>query len=396
MSSPNHPTFDIDDDFSSNSPNYTSASPDYSPASLGNTPSKSLNNSYGLVLIASRNLSFFHDDPYMKVMYAYDSIIPPQVPIPPPNIAAIRQLVADSVTAALEAQAANMTNTENTNRNTKPRETLVPRKCPYNEFMSCQPFYFNGTKGAVGLIRWFERIESVFSRSNCTEDCKVKFATGTLTENALSWWNSYAKPIGLEQVNKITWTELKRLLTNKYCPRTEVKKMKDEFYKLVMKGNDLKTYIRRLKELAVLCLNMVPNTKKLMEVFIRGLPESIEGTVAASKPQTLEEAINIAQRLLNQVLKHVAIQGTNDHKRRFDDRKNTTNNVNNNYPIIMTTITTPKITTKTIKTITTTSRIEDKKLSGLILPPQLRTKGTLKTKGTLETFLCVQDAPCIT
>ncbi|GKC01975.1 hypothetical protein Tco_0993585, partial [Tanacetum coccineum] len=77
-----------------------------------------------------------------------------------------------------------------------PRDnTLIAIKCTYKEFMSCQPFYFNGTEGAVGLIRWFERTESVFSRSNCTEDCKVKFATGTLTEDALSWWNSYAKPI---------------------------------------------------------------------------------------------------------------------------------------------------------------------------------------------------------
>ncbi|GKC93955.1 hypothetical protein Tco_1159397, partial [Tanacetum coccineum] len=42
--------------------------------------------------------------------------------------------------------------------------------------------------GAVGLIRWFERTKYVFSRSNCTKDCKVKFATGTLTEEALSWW----------------------------------------------------------------------------------------------------------------------------------------------------------------------------------------------------------------
>ncbi|GJX95469.1 hypothetical protein Tco_0351267 [Tanacetum coccineum] len=126
--------------------------------------------------------------------------------------------VADSVAAALEAQAANMAHTDNTNRNPEPRETPVARKCTYKEFMSCQPFYFNGTEGAVGLIRWFERTESVFSRSNCTEDCKVKFATGTLTEDALSWWNSYAKPIGIEQDVKIAWTELKRLLTNKYCP----------------------------------------------------------------------------------------------------------------------------------------------------------------------------------
>nr|GEZ48845.1 reverse transcriptase domain-containing protein [Tanacetum cinerariifolium] len=60
----------------------------------------------------------------------------------------IKKLVGDSVSAALEAQAANMANTDNT---TRPRETPVVRKCTYKEFMSWQPFYFNSTKGAVGL-----------------------------------------------------------------------------------------------------------------------------------------------------------------------------------------------------------------------------------------------------
>ncbi|GKD45254.1 hypothetical protein Tco_1269899, partial [Tanacetum coccineum] len=99
---------------------------------------------------------------------------------------AIRKLVADSVSAALEAQAATMANADNTNRNTGQIETPVVRKCSYKEFLSYQPFNFKGTEGAVGLIRWFERTASVFYRSNCTEDCKVKFATGTLTEEALS------------------------------------------------------------------------------------------------------------------------------------------------------------------------------------------------------------------
>ncbi|GJU50846.1 putative reverse transcriptase domain-containing protein [Tanacetum coccineum] len=99
--------------------------------------------------------------------------------------AAIKKLVADSVSAALEAQAANMANTDNT---TRPREAHVARQCSYKEFMSCQHFNFKCTEGAIGLIRWFERTESVFSRSNCTEDYKVKFATGTLTEEALSWY----------------------------------------------------------------------------------------------------------------------------------------------------------------------------------------------------------------
>ncbi|GKB42687.1 putative reverse transcriptase domain-containing protein [Tanacetum coccineum] len=106
--------------------------------------------------------------------------------------------------------------------------------------MNCQPFNFKGTEGAVGLFRWFERTESVFSHSNCIEDCKVKFATGTLTEEALSW--------------------------------------------------------------------------------------SIEGNVTASKSQTLEEAITITQRLMDQVTKHNSVQRTNDHKRKFDDRRAFTNN----------------------------------------------------------------------
>ncbi|GJS47803.1 reverse transcriptase domain-containing protein [Tanacetum coccineum] len=178
------------------------------------------------------------------------------------TLAANRQLIADGIASALEAQ------------------------------------------GAVGLIRWFERTESVFSHSNCVEENKVTFATGTLTDDALSWWNAYAQPIGIKQANRTTWTELKRLLTNKYCPRTEVKKMKDEFYGLTVKRNDLKTYIRRFHEIFVLCLNMVPNTEKLMEAFIEGLPQSIKGNVTTLKPQTLEEATNIAQRLMDQIIKH--------------------------------------------------------------------------------------------
>ncbi|GJV69060.1 reverse transcriptase domain-containing protein [Tanacetum coccineum] len=159
--------------------------------------------------------------------------------------ASIKKLVADSVTAALEAQAATMVGTSNPNRNTGPTETPVAKTGNYREFISCQPFYFNGTERAVGLIHWFKRTESVFSRSKSAEENKVTFATGTLTDDALSWWNAYAQPTRVDQANQITRTELKRLLTKKYCPRTEVRKMEDELYNLNVKGNDLKPYVRR-------------------------------------------------------------------------------------------------------------------------------------------------------
>nr|GEX78244.1 hypothetical protein [Tanacetum cinerariifolium] len=171
--------------------------------------------------------------------------------VPALNQDAIRQLIFDSIFAALEALAATMANTDNPNRNLESKETCVAKKGNYKEFISCQHFYFNGTEGAVGLIRWFERTESVFSRSKCAEEDRVTFATGTLTNDALSW---------------------------------------------------------RFHKLALLCPNMVPNSKILIEVFIGGLPRSIEGNVTASKPQTLEEVITITQRLMEQNKRQEAIR----------------------------------------------------------------------------------------
>nr|GEX96589.1 reverse transcriptase domain-containing protein [Tanacetum cinerariifolium] len=317
--------YDIEDAFSAtNTPDYTSALLDYSSASPVNTslnPSDDLSK-YLLALLA---ISPFHDDPYLKVMQAYnatsnESVIPPQALIAPPTVlppspvlslspiesshkmqlecheehienilnhldelpierienmeekreqirhddeivlarvrtstlkmiiediengsqedinicstmnqAAIKKLVVDSVVVALEAQAATMENTDN-------------------------------TKATLDQEKLF----------NCTEDCKVKFATGTLTGEALSWWNSFAQPIRIEEAYKITCTEFRKLLIKKYFPRTEIKKIEDEFYHLIVKGNSLKTYIRRFQELAILCPTMVPNSDKLMEVFIGG------------------------------------------------------------------------------------------------------------------------------
>ncbi|GJT11640.1 putative reverse transcriptase domain-containing protein [Tanacetum coccineum] len=72
-----------------------------------------------------------------------------------------------------------MASASNPDRNTGPTRTPAVKTGNYKEFISYQPFYFNGTKGTVGLIRWFEQTESVFSRSRCAEENKVTFATDT-------------------------------------------------------------------------------------------------------------------------------------------------------------------------------------------------------------------------
>ncbi|GKG08208.1 hypothetical protein Tco_0334040, partial [Tanacetum coccineum] len=108
------------------------------------------------------------------------------------TLAAIQQLIIDGISSALKAQAVTIASASNPNKNTGPTGTPVAKMGNYKEFVNCQHFYFNGTEGAVGLIRYFEQTEWVFSRSNCAEENKVTFATGTLTDDALSWWNAYA------------------------------------------------------------------------------------------------------------------------------------------------------------------------------------------------------------
>ncbi|GJU23753.1 putative reverse transcriptase domain-containing protein [Tanacetum coccineum] len=133
--------------------------------------------------------------------------------------------------------------------------------------MSCQPINFKGIEGSVGLIRWFERTESVFSHSNCPEDCKVKFATGTLTEEALSWWNSFAQPISIEEAYKITWVEFKKLLIKKF---------------------------RNWQTLYVTLL--VARFEKMMEVFIGGIASKYDGN-ATALPNSRGKGFKPRQRL---------------------------------------------------------------------------------------------------
>ncbi|GJS69522.1 hypothetical protein Tco_0702363 [Tanacetum coccineum] len=89
MSSPSHPTSNIEDAFSSNFLDFILASSDYVPALPGKTYSSSSNNSFGLVPIALPTLSLFHDDPFMKVMHAYyakeSPILPPTI-VPPSSM----------------------------------------------------------------------------------------------------------------------------------------------------------------------------------------------------------------------------------------------------------------------------------------------------------------------
>ncbi|GJU16396.1 putative reverse transcriptase domain-containing protein [Tanacetum coccineum] len=69
----------------------------------------------------------------------------------------------------------------------------VARECTFQDFLKCKPHNFSRTEGIVGLTRWFEKMETVFNISNCPSKYQVKYATCTLQDNALTWWNTHKR-----------------------------------------------------------------------------------------------------------------------------------------------------------------------------------------------------------
>ena len=151
---------------------------------------------------------------------------------------------------------------------TATRVETVARGCTYREFSVCKPKTFSGTEGAVGLVRWLEKLESVFRMCKCAEDCKVTYATGTLLDGALSWWNAYAQSVGIDTAFETPWADFKEMMIAEYCPRNEVQKMETEFWNLAVKGVDIAAYTERYHELSTLCPEMVSTTRKKIERYI--------------------------------------------------------------------------------------------------------------------------------
>ncbi|GKA69960.1 reverse transcriptase domain-containing protein [Tanacetum coccineum] len=133
----------------------------------------------------------------------------------------------------------------------------------------------NPDENVRGLIRWFEKMEIVFHISNCPEKSQVKYATCTLLDSALTWWNLHKRTIRTEDAFCMSWGELMKLMTEVYCLRNEIQKMETELWNLTVKNNDLTAYTQRFLELIMMCTKMVLEEEDRVEKFIRGLPDNI-------------------------------------------------------------------------------------------------------------------------
>ncbi|GJS15367.1 reverse transcriptase domain-containing protein [Tanacetum coccineum] len=214
--------------------------------------------------------------------------VPPVTPAPNATTttvteAQLQALINQGVAAAMaEAEASRVRNGYDSNGSV-PRPAQAARACSYSEFLKCKPLDFKGTEGVVGLTRWFEKMESVFSISNCPATSQVKFATCTLQDDALTWWNSHVKTTTPEVAHAMPWAALKKMMTDKYCPRGEIKKIETEMWNLKVKGTDVVAYNRRFQQLALMCSRMFPEEVDKIEKYIGGLPDMILGSAGKEK-----------------------------------------------------------------------------------------------------------------
>nr|GEU39699.1 putative reverse transcriptase domain-containing protein [Tanacetum cinerariifolium] len=125
-------------------------------------------------------------------------------------------------------------------------------------------------RGAVELLRWFKKTESVFGISECAEG------------------------------KKMSWTEMKQLMTTEFYPIEEVQRMEHKLWNLKVKEYNIVAYTQRFNELALMCPRIVKLKRVKVDAYIQGLTDNVKGEVTSSKLVNLNEAVRMAYKLMKQ------------------------------------------------------------------------------------------------
>ncbi|GJS73156.1 putative reverse transcriptase domain-containing protein, partial [Tanacetum coccineum] len=193
--------------------------------------------------------------------------------------AQIKALIAQGVTDALAKRDANRNRNGDDNHDSgggKMSRMPVARECTYTDFLKCQPLNFKGTEGVVGLTQWTVKHDVAFAMS---------------------------------------WKTLKKMMTDKYYPRGDIKKLETKMWNLKVKGTDVLSYNQRFQELALMYDRMFPEEWNEVEKYVSGLPDMIHESVKAFKPKTMQEAIEFATELMDQkILTLAKRQGPGEKK----------------------------------------------------------------------------------
>ncbi|GJZ83121.1 putative reverse transcriptase domain-containing protein [Tanacetum coccineum] len=148
------------------------------------------------------------------------------------------------------------------------------RSRTYKDFRNVIHINFKGTEGVVMLAQWFEKIEL----------------------------NSHMKAVTQDVAYAMSWKTLKKMMTVKYCPRGEIKKLEIELWNLKVKGTDIPSYTLRFQELALMCGRMFPEESDKIEKYVGGLPDMIPGNLMSNASDNGRNQLSIANDQMDQKL----------------------------------------------------------------------------------------------
>ncbi|GKE18414.1 putative reverse transcriptase domain-containing protein, partial [Tanacetum coccineum] len=104
---------------------------------------------------------------------------------------------------------------------------------------------------------------------------QVKFATCILHSVALTWWNTHVKTVGHDATYGMPWKTLIKMMTDKYCPQNEIKKLEMEIW-------DLNPYAQNATITTM--VHVLLNATNATKLAILTVTVGVRGTGSGQKP----------------------------------------------------------------------------------------------------------------
>nr|GFC53165.1 reverse transcriptase domain-containing protein [Tanacetum cinerariifolium] len=117
--------------------------------------------------------------------------------------------------------------------------------------------------------------------------------------NCLDMVELLRKTVTHDVAYAMTWKTLKKVMTDKYYPRGEIKKLEVEMWNIKVKGTDVVGYNQHFQELVLMCDRMFLEESDMIKKYVGGLPDMIHESMMATKPKIMQDAMEFATELMD-------------------------------------------------------------------------------------------------
>ncbi|GJT50914.1 reverse transcriptase domain-containing protein [Tanacetum coccineum] len=232
-----------------------------------------------------------------------------------PDIAAIIAQQLQAILPQIVTQVTNNVNNANGGNGGGGNGNGGNNGCTFKAFQSCNPKEYDRKGGAIVLTRWIEKMENVIDNSGYAENQKVRYATSSLVNKALTWWNTQVQARGREAAMAMSWNDFKALMVEEFCPSNKMEKLESEFWNHKMVGANHAAYTDRFHELAKLVPHFVTPESSRIKRYIAELAPEIRGMLRATQPTTIQTAILRAGILTDEAVSCGTLTKGNDKRK---------------------------------------------------------------------------------